>query len=160
MTGEARPERSVFDCVVDASVGVKLFVVEPLSDQADALFGHLTDTPPARLYVPDLFFIECASILWKYVRRYGYPADVARQDLRDLTRLPLRVVSTAALAEEALTLGVAHGSTAYDSAYVALARRLALPLVTADEALARRFVEAEPDVQSLRQWGVGMGGRA
>jgi predicted nucleic acid-binding protein len=141
-----------FDCVVDASVGIKLFVVEPLSDRADALFAHLADDLPARLYVPDLFFVECTNILWKYVRRFGYPADAARQDVVDLTRLPLQIVSTVALAEAALELSVQHGSTAYDSAYIALARQLSLPLVTADEALVRRFENTELDVRFLGDW--------
>jgi predicted nucleic acid-binding protein len=141
-----------FDCVVDASVGIKLLLVEPLSDRVDTLFAHLTDGPPSRFYVPDLFFIECANIMWKYVRRFGYPAAVAKQDIIDLTRLPLRVISTAALAEAALELSVQHGSTAYDSAYVALAQRLSLPLVTADEALARRFAGTDLDVRFLAEW--------
>jgi len=38
-------------CVVDASVGIKLFVDEPLSDQAHALFAKLTEDPPAELVV-------------------------------------------------------------------------------------------------------------
>lgn len=141
-----------FDCVVDASVGIKLFLVEPLSDRADVLFDHLTDDPPSRFYVPDLFFIECTNILWKYARRFDYPADAARQDVADLTQLPLRVVSTAALADEALALAIQHGSTAYDSAYVALARQLSLPLVTADEALVRRFADTSLDVRFLGDW--------
>jgi predicted nucleic acid-binding protein len=149
MTAEAQSSGGPFDCVVDASVGIKLFLVEPLSEQADALFHHLTDAPPARFYVPDLFFIECTNILWKYVGRFGYPAHVACQDVADLIRLPLQIVSTAALAEDALYVAVEHGSTAYDSAYVALARRLSLPLVTADEALVRRFDETDLDVRFL-----------
>jgi len=141
-----------FSCVVDASVGIKLFLVEPLSDRADTLFAHLADDPPSQLYVPDLFFIECTNILWKYVWRFGYPADAAKQDVADLTRLPLQVVPTAALAEAALELSVQHGSTAYDSAYVALGRRLSLPLVTTDEALARRFEDTGLDVRFLGDW--------
>ena len=141
-----------FSCVVDASVGIKLFLVEPLSDRADALVAHLADDPPSQFYVPGLFFIECTNILWKYVRRFGYPADAAQRDVADLTRLPLRVVPTAALAEAALELSVQHGSTAYDSAYVALAQRLSLPLVTADEALARRFEDTGLDVRFLGDW--------
>jgi predicted nucleic acid-binding protein len=141
-----------FDCVVDASVGIKLFLVEPLSERADALFDHLTDTPPARFYVPDLFFIECTNILWKYVQRFDYAADAAQQDAADLIRLSLHVVSTATLAKDALTLAIAHGSTAYDAAYVALARRLSLPLVTADEALVRRFAGTNLDIRFLGDW--------
>ncbi len=140
------------DCVVDASVGIKLFLVEPLSDQADALFAHLTTTPPARFYVPDLFFIECTNILWKYARRFGYPPEAAQQDVADLTRLLLQIASTADLAEAALALAVAHGITAYDAAYVALARQLSLPLVTADEALVRRLAGTGLDARFLADW--------
>lgn len=149
MTGD---ETSGFDCVVDASVGIKLFLVEPLTDRADALFVHLTDDPPARLYVPDLFFVECANILCKYVRRFGYTAEAAVRDVRDLVSLPLQTVSMAVLAEEALAVAIEHGSTAYDSAYVVLAQRLSLPLVTADEALVRRFEGTGLDVRSLVNW--------
>ena len=149
MTDDAR---SGFDCVVDASVGIKLFLAEPLADRADALFVHLTDDPPTRLYVPDLFFIECANILCKYVQRFGYTAEAAVRDVRDLASLPLRTVSMRVLAEDALAVAVQYGSTAYDSAYVALAQRLSLPLVTADEALVRRFEGTGLDVRSLIAW--------
>lgn len=141
-----------FNCVVDASVGIKLFLIEPLSNRADALFAHLADDPPSQFYVPDLFFIECTNTLWKYVQRFGYPAGVAQQDVADLTRLPLQVVSTAALAPAALELSVQHGSTAYDSAYIVLAQQLSLPLVTADEALVRRFENTGLDVRFLGNW--------
>ena len=60
-------------CVVDASVGIKLFVDEPLSEQAHHLFEKLVLDPPVELYVPDLFFIECTNILWKYTHRYKRP---------------------------------------------------------------------------------------
>jgi predicted nucleic acid-binding protein len=140
------------ECVVDASVGIKLFVVEPLSDRADALFARLTATPPARLYVPDLFFIECTNILWKYVWRFGYSSEAAQQDVFDLTRLPFQVASMVDLAEAALALAIAQQVTAYDAAYVALAQRLSLPLVTADEALVRHLAGAGFDVRWLGEW--------
>jgi predicted nucleic acid-binding protein len=143
-----------FDCIIDASVGIKLFLVEPLSDRTDALFTHLADDPPSQFYVPDLFFIECANILWKYVQRFGYSAGAARQNVSDLARLPLQIISTTALVEVALDLAVEHGSTAYDSAYIALAQQLSLPFVTADEALVRRFGNTGLDVRFLGDWPV------
>jgi predicted nucleic acid-binding protein len=145
-------EETSYDCVVDASVGIKLFVMEPLSDRADVLFGHLADNPPSRLYVPDLLFVECTDILWKYVSRYGYDRDAAQQNAGDLSALPLGVVSTSVLAEAALELCLAYGGTAYDSAYVALAQRLSLPLVTADEELVKRFENSAIDIRSLDVW--------
>jgi predicted nucleic acid-binding protein len=140
------------DCVVDASVGIKLFLVEPLADRANALFASLTVTPPAHLYVPDLFYVECTNVLWKYVRRFGYSPEAALQDVADLVRLPLQVASTADLAEDALALALEHGATAYDAAYIALAQKLSLPLVTADEALVRRLGNTSPDVRWLGGW--------
>ena len=141
-----------FDCIIDASVGIKLFLVEPLSDRTDALFAHLTDDPPSQFYVPDLFFIECTNILWKYVQRFGYSSDAARQNVADLARLPLQTISTAVLVEVALDLAVEHGNTACDSAYIALAQQLSLPFVTADEALVRRFGNTDLDVRFLGDW--------
>ena len=145
-------EPSSFDCVVDASVGIKLFLAEPLSDRADALFDHLNDALPARLYVPDLFFIECANVLLKYVRRFGYPPQAAQQDVADLVCLPVQVVLTAVLAEPALALATAHEITAYDAAYAAWSQRLSLPLVTADQRLVRRLDGTGLDVRFLGDW--------
>lgn len=140
------------DCVVDASVGIKLFLVESLSDRADVLFAHLAKEPPAQFYVPDLFFVECTNILWKYVQRHGYPAQSAEQDVADLLRLPLQPVSARELVRDALAIAVAHKITAYDATYVALSRRLSLPLVTADESLVRRLAGGPMDVRWLGEW--------
>jgi predicted nucleic acid-binding protein len=124
-------------CVVDASVGIKLFVAEPLSEQAHQLFEGLAAEPPIALYVPDLFYIECTNILWKYVRRAQCPPETALADLADLAQLRLRSTMTSDLMEETLVLAIEHDITAYDACYAALARRLALPLVSADTALCK-----------------------
>ncbi len=124
-------------CVVDASVGIKLFVEEPFSETARRLFEGLAADPPAELHVPDLFFIECANILWKYTRRFGRPLEDSLADLSDLGLLALKVESTANLMEDALILAAQTGLTAYDACYAALARRLDVALVTADEPLAK-----------------------
>ncbi len=141
-----------YDCVVDASVAIKLFLVEPLSDRVDRLFDHLADAPAARFYVPDLFFIECTNILYKYVLRFGYPQENAGKDLDDLLHLPFHVASTAELAQSALEIAVQSHASAYDAAYVVLSDQLSLPLVTADEALVQRFQRTRFDVRSLAVW--------
>jgi predicted nucleic acid-binding protein len=137
------------ECVVDASVAIKLFVVEPLSDRADILFDQLAQDPPARFYVPDLLFVECANILWKHVRRFGYPAENAREDVADLRALALHSVSTADLIADTLPIALVYEISAYDACYVALARYLSVPCVTADEALVRKLAGTGYDVQWL-----------
>ena len=122
--------------VVDASVGIKLFVEEEFSEQAHALFSHLAADPPAELYVPDLFYMECANILLKYTRRFGRSLDDSQADLADLNRLALKSTPTADLMEEALSRGSEKNLTAYDACYAVLAGQLDIPLITADESLA------------------------
>jgi predicted nucleic acid-binding protein len=127
------------DCVVDASVGIKLCIAEPLSAEAVALAAV---SPPLELYVPDLFYIECANILWKHVQRSGYPVGKAQQDIQQLCLLRLHRTATADLASDSLQLAITHGISAYDACYVALSDRLGLPLVTADDALVRKLTGA------------------
>lgn len=133
-------------CVVDTSVGIKLFVQEVHSEQAEWLFDRLAADPPVVLYAPDLFYMECMNILWKYTRRFGRPLADSQADLADLGRLALRSVSTADLMEDALILANQTGLTAYDACYAVLARRLNIPLVTADEPLAKAV-----------SWAIGLG---
>ena len=123
--------------VVDASVGIKLFVEEDYSDKVHSLFEHLALDIPAILYVPDLFYIECTNILLKYTRRFGRSLEDSRADLLDLGRLSLRVVPTAELMVDALLLAAQQKITAYDACYAVLASRLTIPLVTADKPLAK-----------------------
>lgn len=138
-----------YDCVVDASVGIKLFLEEELADTAHALFSHLADTPPARFIVPDLFFAECTNIIWKYCCRFNFPLDEAKQDIADLISLPLNITSTADLIYEAFCIAFSHDITAHDATYVALSRRSNLPLITADEKLIRKLLGTGFDVRYL-----------
>ena len=123
--------------VVDASVGIKLFVDEPLSEQAHALFAKLSEDPPIELYIPDLFYIECANILLKYVRRFGRSLEDSQADLADLNNLALKPVSTSELMEDAILLASQKDLTAYDACYAVLAQRLNIPLITADKPMAQ-----------------------
>lgn len=124
-------------CVLDASVGIKLFVEEEFSDKVQRLFAKLADDPQAEIHVPDLFYIECANILLKYTRRFDRPLEDSLADLKDLNQLALIVASTTELIEDALTLADEKNLTAYDACYAVLARKLDLPLVTADAWLAK-----------------------
>ena len=126
-------------CVVDASVGIKLVITEALSSAAHTLFAHLGADPAARFYVPDLFDIECANILWKQILRSGYPLADAQLNLTSLTALALQRLSVSTLATDALALAAGHGISAYDACYVAAAQRLGVPLITADSRLVAKM---------------------
>src|SRR5262249_40606520 len=126
------------ELVVDANVAIKLFVDEEMSDRSAALFDLLRGDEPPRFYVPDLFFIECANILWKYVRKSGHPPEAALHDLSNLLKLPLHPVATSALLPGALALAIERQITTYDAAYASLANRLNAPLITAEGSICPR----------------------
>ncbi len=126
---------SPLELVIDASVGIKLYVEEELSHEAEQLFRELTKTPAARFFVPDLFFLECANILWKYVRRFNHDPGQARQDIISLRSLPLRTLAVADLSELSLDLALEKGVSVYDASYAVLASSLHIPMMTADRKL-------------------------
>jgi predicted nucleic acid-binding protein len=123
--------------VVDASVGIKLFINETGSDKAHALFSKLGEEPPVELFVPDLFFIECTNILLKYIRRFGRSLEDSQTDLADLGSLALKSTPTVILMEDALVLAHERNLTAYDACYAVLAKQLGVPLITADDEIVR-----------------------
>lgn len=126
-----------FRWVVDASVGIKLFVEEEFSDIVHRFFIQLAEDSATELYVPDLFYIECANILLKYTRRYNRPLEDAQADLIDLNKLALKTTPTSDLIEDSLLLASVKNLSAYDASYAVLAQKLEIPLITADSHLAR-----------------------
>lgn|SRR6185295_1772532 len=122
-------------CVVDANVALRLVFEQEHSERADRLFRHLAEVSGARFYVPDLFYAEFASALTLYVRHHRYAAAKARQDLADMEAMAPTVVPTLDLIKDAMELSMAHRISGYDAVYVALSKRLGVPLVTADGGL-------------------------
>lgn len=116
--------------VVDASVAVKWFVPEALSDEAVSLLDS-----PRELLAPDLLYPEAGNILWKKVGRGEIEARDARDILAALVHVPLSVVPSSTLVEAALEIALVHGRTVYDGLYVALAVARDAVLVTADGRL-------------------------
>ena len=133
-------------------------MVEDDSDQVYRLFEHLK-APATRLYVPALFDIECANILWKYVRRFGYAAEDAQRNLRWLQELALVRAEPPGLLEKALRVAIAHDVSVYDACYVALAAALNVPLVTADRRLAGKFEGTRERVVHLSDFSLPAAGR-
>jgi predicted nucleic acid-binding protein len=120
--------------VVDASVVVKWYV--PEEDHAAAL--ELRE-PGVKLAVPDLMFAEAANILWKLARRGAMDPRRAVAIVEEIVASPFIIHSNESLARDALDLALATGLSAYDASYVALATRLNVRCITADQKLVRRL---------------------
>jgi len=129
-------------CVIDASVLMKYLLPE-----AEALFvvrfiHGILDDEYGVIAVPDLFFIECANVIWKRVLRQEFDIKVAEQLLNEVEKLELTVTPVFELHTRALRLACDYQISAYDACYLALAERLGLPLLIADARLAEKTKES------------------
>ena len=117
--------------VVDASVAVKWVVQEAHSDKAALLLA--CDT----LHAPDHWQAEAVNVLWAK----SYHGDLSPEDAEErmilLLRAPVAGAPIAGLMARAFAISTMRQVTIYDSLYLALAERLEVPMVTADERLLR-----------------------
>jgi predicted nucleic acid-binding protein len=143
-----------FRAVIDASVGITLFLKEPLSAKTHSLFALLTRKPRAIFYVPDLFYIECTNIILKYVRRGTISATDATAYITALEKLALVPTSTQILISDALSLATTRNLSAYDACYVALSTVVNAPLLTGDERMVKACTPFGDDVHSLTTFAI------
>lgn len=87
--------------------------------------------------MPALWHFEVANVLAIAIRRQRISIEAARVFIERLQRLPIKVEERdqPVTSEELLPLAVAHGLTAYDAAYLELARRKRWPIATLDQRL-------------------------
>jgi predicted nucleic acid-binding protein len=132
--------------VVDASVAVKWFLPENgealVSEALDLLDKY--DREEARFMVPDLFYAETASAIWKAVRVGRVPRAFGDQALELLTQREFPTVPSLKLLNRAFQIATDHGRTVYDCLYVALAVQTNSQLITADERLANSLAARFP----------------
>lgn len=95
------------------------------------------DRGELRIIVPDLLWIEVASLLWKAVRKSRITKNEAKMALVGLRERELTTMaSTPSLLDAALEIALVHHTSVYDGIYVALAKEMKTILVTADRKLA------------------------
>lgn len=132
--------------VVDASVAVKWFLpgsTEPLGNQAAALLD-LYDRNQTQFVVPDLFYVEITSAIWKAVRVGRVSRAFGDQALALLTEREFATVPSLKLLDGAFQIAADYGRTVYDTLYVALALQTKSQLITADERLANALAAHFP----------------
>jgi predicted nucleic acid-binding protein len=91
-----------------------------------------------KLLAPTLLRSQTLSALHEAVQRGEIPADIARERLTGIGRMPIRLLGDAVLRRRAWELADQLGwSSTYDAEYVALTQLQADALVTLDPKLAR-----------------------
>ena len=123
--------------VLNASVAAKWFLPasqEPFTEQALDLFSKYVNDDLSFL-VPDLFWPELGSVLWKAARVRRISRKFANHALTELRDIMPPAIPTAQLIRDAFAIATAFDQTVYDSVYVALAAASGAALITSDERL-------------------------
>ena len=91
-----------------------------------------------KLLAPTLLRSQTLSVLHEAVQRGELPADVARERLARIGRMPIRLLGDAVLRRRAWELADQLGwASTYDAEYIALTQLQADAFVTLDQKLAR-----------------------
>jgi predicted nucleic acid-binding protein len=125
--------------VLDTSVVAKWFFQEEGTDRALEYLRELLEGR-SRIHVPSSLFYELANVFWTR-RSATFTEREARSVWAELTAFPLSVTDENTLLPEALILAFEQDITAYDAAFVALARQLECDLVTADDVLCPKVAD-------------------
>jgi predicted nucleic acid-binding protein len=93
----------------------------------------------SELHVPSLWVWEILNVVAVTVKRRRISADRAKEFLAQLATLNFRIDQPPHVADfpRLHTLASSHELTAYDVAYLDLAKRLSLPLATRDHGLLK-----------------------
>lgn len=122
--------------VLDNSIAMAWSFEDEASDYADAALDRLAQTSAL---VPVLWPLEVANALLMGERRKRSTEAETRRWLSILASLPIAVDpdSNVNAWSDTLALARGHGLTVYDAAYLELAIRRDLPLVTIDKKLKK-----------------------
>jgi predicted nucleic acid-binding protein len=120
--------------VIDSSVALTWCFEDEASPKSDALFEQVRDEGAV---VPGLWHLEVANVLLQAEKRGRITAADITMRLELIAELPIDTdnETTARAWREILALARVEGLTTYDAAYLELAIRRGLPLLTKDQAL-------------------------
>lgn len=131
--------------VADASIALAWLFADEAHPEADVLLESL---PGSILVVPALWFLEIGNVLAGAERRGRLSPDQVTRILGFVRQWPVETdpVPAERTFDAALALAREHALTAYDAAYLELALRRGLPLVTLDGDLRRAAAVARVSV--------------
>ena len=124
--------------VLDASAALRLYLADgPLPVGLEEAVAHAA-SGELLLLVPDLFWIEVTHVLLRLHRKGVISADELSGLLTDFRALPCQTQPHGPLLVAVAQLAQAHGLSAYDATYLALAQAHGARLLTADAQLASK----------------------
>lgn len=125
---------------VDASIVIKWFVAEPMSDESRLLLSRRI-----HLQAPEFLLVEFANTIWKKKRRGELlDAHPFLEELAGLTDI-ITLHRDGELVERAISIAMELDHPIYDCLYLACAESTDSNLITADQRFADKAVAKLPD---------------
>jgi predicted nucleic acid-binding protein len=128
--------------VIDASVVIKAYVPEILSDKAAEVMTRVADGELV-LLAPDLIYPETGNILWKKSRLHELTRAEVNEIVDAIAALPIKIEASRPVMPLAVAIAMQCGITVYDAMYVAVARIYETRMITADRKLVDALVKTE-----------------
>jgi len=128
--------------VIDASVVIKAYVPEILSDKAEEVMSRVADGELV-LLAPDLLYPETGNILWKKCRLHELTIAEVDEIVDAISALPIKIEASRPVMPLAVTIAMQSGITVYDAMYVAVARIYETRMITADKKLVDALLKTE-----------------
>jgi predicted nucleic acid-binding protein len=128
--------------VIDASVVIKTYVPEILSDKAVEVMSRVADGELV-LLAPDLLYPETGNILWKKRRLHELTLAEVDEIVNAISALPIKIEASRPVMPLAVTIAMHSGITVYDAMYVAIARIYETRMITADKKLVDALLKTE-----------------
>ncbi|OGR97938.1 MAG: hypothetical protein A2V88_15050 [Elusimicrobia bacterium RBG_16_66_12] len=130
------------DFVIDASSAMAWALPDEHSARAEKILARVTEE--SSLWIPSLWWYEVANVVVMARRRKRLSEAQGARVIELLSRFPLQTDSSpgAMSAARLSQLAQEHALSAYDAAYLELAERRGLALVTFDRELIRAAREA------------------
>lgn len=122
--------------VIDASVALKWYVREELSDEAFRLLHSGED-----LVAPELIVAEVTNIAWKKLVRNQISSGQAAIIATAIGQSDIRLIPSATFNERALEMAQALNHSVYDCLYLACAENTVAAVITADQRFYRVAAE-------------------
>ena len=105
-----------------------------------------------RVVILDLAIIEVANAIWKRHHQGIATRDQCRQFLTLLMNAPVQIEPAARLVQAAWEIAAQYDRSIYDSLFIALAKDLGIPGITADGPLQRVVYADFPEIILLSQF--------
>ena len=132
MKGRALAPRASAGWAIDASVTLPWFFSDETAPFTEGLLDRLGEQP---VWAPALWVLECTNALHSAERRGRIATERRLEIVDELAALPVRVDREAVSFAVIDGLAAAHALSAYDAAYLELALRRSLTLVSLDARL-------------------------